>query len=466
MIKSKYILYLCFLALLLISFFFRSVPFFWDGTFFSEVASSFFDGRYTPFDCPENLDNVTFPIYSTYLFIVWKIFSKTLFISHLALLPFLIGTVYEFYKFCKKFLDDTAISFALILLMLQPAFMTQSILMAYDIPLLYLFLLCLNLALEKRYTFYQIIVTLVALYSIRGLFLGISLFILMSIFNYKDLKWNSLLFSFKQHVLCLIAVTTWFIYHKTQTGWFIISPIHENTDEQVQSLSMMIRHAGFIIWKLIDLGQLLSWLILLIGTMIIYRQKRMTTEVKTLLLCVFIPLIITALFMIPFSNPISHRYFLFGYVLLIPAISFLLMQIKNKVVSTSFFLLCSLSLISGNFWLYPEKYGNGWDTSLKVIPYFELKDNMDVYISENKIAAEQVGTQYPLIADKRYSHLTETGFSYPNVWSGPIEKFDYFLFTNVINTDIPDQVEKVKKDWILLKRIESGQVYMELYSKK
>jgi len=124
------------------------------------------------------------------------------------------------------------------------------------------------------------------------------------------------------------------------------------------------------------------------------------------------------------------------------------------------------SLISGNFWLYPERFGNGWDSSLKVLPYFQLKEQMDHYIRNSRIDPQTVGTQFPMIADTRFSDLADQSRHYENVWSGPIGKYDFFLQSNVINTDIPEQIEAVKKEWQLVKILRSGEVYISLYKIK
>jgi hypothetical protein len=120
-------------------------------------------------------------------------------------------------------------------------------------------------------------------------------------------------------------------------------------------------------------------------------------------------------------------------------------------------------MLTGNFWIYPQKFGNGWDVSLKVVPYFQMKEKMDQYVLENNISPENIGTQFPMIADKKYSHLTEGSFKYTDVWSGPINNHAYFLYSNVINTGISEQIEDVKVNWTLVKQIESGQVIIALY---
>lgn len=461
--KSNYILWFSFAVVILISFLSADVPFFWDGTFFSEIATGFYDGKFGPLDCPHNLDNVTFPLYSTYLYFTWKLFSKSLFISHLAMLPFLFGICYEFFKLSNKFLNERFTFFAMILLLLEPSFMTQGIIMGYDIILLYLFLLALNLLINNKNLFYSLIIPLVALYSIRGLFLVLSLSLIQFIFLYPGHKFKSFFIVLKQHLFCLVLIVMWFCYHKTQTGWLIISPIHEGTDEQLLSFPMMLKQIAFIIWKLVDFGRFFLWIALTGGIVIVIRKKNLTREFKTILLIVFIPLIITALFMIPFSNPAGHRYFLFTFLTLIIGVCYVMQQINSRNLQYLLFAFFSISLITGNFWLYPERFGNGWDSSLKVLPYFELREQMDQFIIENKIEPARVGTQYPLIADKRFSYLAEAPFAYTNVWRGPISNYPYFLQSNVINTDIPEQIEDVKKHWILVKELKSGMVYLRLY---
>jgi hypothetical protein len=167
--------------------------------------------------------------------------------------------------------------------------------------------------------------------------------------------------------------------------------------------------------------------------------------------------------MIPFSNPVGHRYFMFAFVILIIAACYVLQEYASLSWQKAGAIISFVALISGNSWIYPERFGNGWDSSLKVIPYFSLKEQMDQYIRVNNIDPAAISTQYPLIADKRFSQLGDTSFAYTNVWRGPLNNYSYFLQSNVINTDIPEQIEEVKRSWILVKKLESGQVYLSLY---
>ena len=71
------------------------------------------------FIAPESFDTGGFPLYSIYLTMLWKCFEKTLLVSHLAILPFLFGVVYEFFKLAKRYLSDKTIVIAIVLLILD-----------------------------------------------------------------------------------------------------------------------------------------------------------------------------------------------------------------------------------------------------------------------------------------------------------------------------------------------------------
>jgi hypothetical protein len=438
-----------------------NIPFFWDGTFVSAFACKLYDGTYTIFSLPPISDNNTiFPLFSAYLFIVWKLFTKSLLVAHLAMLPFLLGICYEFYQLSKRFLQDKFVYFALLLLILEPTFITQSILISYDIILLYLFLLLLNQLLKEQYKMYFFLISILVLYSVRGIFLTLSLAVIQFILIYPKNKYRSFLIVLKTNLLSFIFICL-AVFLKFRTV-----DANENPHEQIVSFTMMLRQLIFIGWKIADFGRIVLWLFFIIGIYFIYKRKKEDENFKALLLIIFIPALLTAIFMIPFSNPIAHRYFMFTYLLLIIGVCYILQHINSKKIVYSLMLVFVTSSFTGNFWLYPERYGNGWDSSLKVLPYFQLKDQMDKYIQQNKIAAGEVGTQFPLIADKVFSYLSDTSYHYMNVWSGPIDIHPYFLQSNVINTDIPEQIETVKKNWSLLKEFKSGQVYLKLYENK
>lgn len=457
--RNNYLL-LAFVFFSLLTVFSVHIPFFWDGTFFSEIAVNLFDKGLFHLIDTSHPDTGGFPLYSLYLAAAWKIFGKSLAVSHWVILPFLFGILVQYHQLCKRFLNPAVIPAALLLLICEPVFITQSILMGYDILMVYFFMLALNALLADRKILFSTALTLLCMSSIRGMMLGFSL-LLIDCFIYKKINFGMI----KKYIPAAVIVMLWMFYHHRETGWFFFSPDRENTHEALLTGGMMLKQIAYMTWKLIDFGRITLWLFAVILGIYMYRKNK-NAELLSLFKIVLIPLIVLIVCMAPFGNPAGHKYFIAVFLVLNVAVCYLLQALVNKQSRNILVFAFLLSLISGNFILYPERYGNGWDSSLKVLPYFQLRNEMDAFIAAQKISPAEVGTQYPLIADKRFSHLTEESIQYNNVWSGPIGNYDYFLFTNVINTDIPEQVEKVKKEWVLLKHIESGQIYIELYIKK
>jgi hypothetical protein len=457
--KSKIVWIVLAAFIILLTFFYNNIPFFWDGAFYSEAASYYYNHKGVFWNCPETLDNATAPIFSYYLFLVWSVFQKTLFVSHLAMLPIFIGAFLVFYLIARKFLANTTLWFALILFVVQPTILTQYITMGYDIGLLFLFLLLIHLIINGKSKNYFFIAPFLALYSPRGLILFFSI-ILLDYFMYS---FKSLIIILKKNLLAISLLIFWFLFHYYTTCWLLFVPSHSTTDEFLLSSFMMLKQFLFIIWKLIDLGQLILWLVFFVGIYLMHKKQKINAEMKNLLAFLIVPLAISSLCMIPFANPIAHRYFLFAYVILILVVCKTLQELATKKIQIITVIFICAFLFSGNFWIYPQRFGNGWDASLKVIPFFEMRDKMDEFIIAEKINPTDVGTQFPLIDDKRFTHLTTTSFKYENVWKGPLSNYNYFLYSNIINTDIQVQFDEARRNWTLVKTYHSGLIELSLY---
>ena len=460
--QNRILLSLTFLFFILITALSINIPFFWDGTFFSASALHFFENGFQDGIAPKELDTGGFPMYSFYLAMAWKVFSKSLAVSHLALLPVVLGMAYEYLKLANRFLKKRALIFAVLLLFFEPTLITQTILIGYDLLLVYFFLLALNALLAGKSRLYILAFTLLCLSNVRGAMLGLSLLFIDLTLVSPTLKTKFQ--KSKTYFIPFIILSLWTVFHYYKTGWWFISPEREHTHEALLPVSMMLHQLLFIFWKIADFGRVALWLFFFVAGYYLF-QNKFSSLFKTLLKIIFIPLIILSVFMIPIANPIGQKYFIVIFLVLNIGVCFLIQEIKTGKWQLTIISCFCIALVSGNFWLYPERFGNGWDSSLKVIPYFHLQKEMDAFIKNNNISPADIGTQFPLIADKRVAYLSDTSYCYNNVWSGPIGKFRYFLYTNIINTDISQQVNETKQKWELIKGIHSGQVYINLYKR-
>ena len=446
-----------FIFLILLTIFSLNIPFFWDSTFFSTTAVHFYHNGMNGFIGPVKYDTGGFPLYSTYLTMAWKFFGKTLTVSHLAMFPFLFGVLYEFFKLAKRYLNERTILFALILLIIHPVFITQSILMGYDIIILYFFLLSLNALYNNKTILYSIALLFLCLISIRGIMLASALFIFDIILNKKiNLK------LLRNYFLSIIVLILWTIYHKQQTGWYLFSPIREGNHEQFSGIGMMLRQFMYVVWKNIDLGGIVLWIIFLFYSFYFFKKIK-SSQHKELLRSVLISFSALALFMVLIKNPIGNKYFLVVFVLLILAVCYFIQQIEKRKVRVVLFAMIAVCLIAGNFIVYPQRYGNAWDSSLKIVPYFKIENEMKEYILKNNITSDKIASQFPLTIDFRFSQLSDSTYQYSDIEETNIGFYPYFLYSNIINTNRIKDLEGIKKTWIVEKEMKSGMIELVLY---
>jgi hypothetical protein len=433
------------------------IPFFWDSVYLAIPAQGFSSGHFNPLH-PGNpaTDTGGFPMYASWLALNWKLFGQSLLVSHLALLPFLLGITYEFYRLAKKYLQGRTLVFAMVLLCIEPCLLTQSILMAYDLLLLYFFLAALNRLLENKSLWLALFLLLLALSSVRGIVASMALTVIA-----LSLRETRKLPNLWPFLPAFVALATWFVYHHEQTGWYLVSPLLEKTDEHFRDVREMPRQLILSLWKLNDSGRIFLWLSCCFGGAWLYK-KNQPKHLPELLIILAIPLFALLIVQLLISNPVSARYFMPVYLLLSILLCYIF-QFFRKRIANILFLIALLGLLSGNFWLYPEKFSNEWDTSLKVLPFFGLEKEMQKYLHNNDIRPEEVATQFPLIDSYFDRYLISGPAAYTNALAGPVSRFHYYLHSNVCNTDLLPQIEALRPQWTLLKHLQKGQVSLDVF---
>ena len=116
--------------------------------------------------------------------------------------------------------------------------------------------------------------------------------------------------------------------------------------------------------------------------------------------------------------------------------------------------------------MYPERFGNGWDASIKFIPYFKIEKELDAYISSNSIDPTLVGAEYPMHFSRYDTYLAKDDFTYTDIDKKDFDKWDYIAQSNISNTFTPAEIQVLKKDWMLMKEFSSWPVYIRLYKNK
>ena len=152
--------------------------FFWDTVqLASQHAQFFFENNFSTFLLPDEMDSGHPPTFGFYLAIVWKIMGKSLENSHLGMLPFLFGIIWQAWRVGEKVLGDGWAYLFLLLLMVNPVVASQCVLVSPDVVLIFFFLLALNAIFREKIFFLSFALLGLAAISMRGMMVVAALFL-------------------------------------------------------------------------------------------------------------------------------------------------------------------------------------------------------------------------------------------------------------------------------------------------
>ncbi len=436
------------------------IPMFWDMSYITRISNLIYDNHFTAFIFPET-DNGATPLYSIYIAVAWALFGKSLFVSHLAILPFVIGMVYQLNKLAKRFIDKKYFFILFFILLIEPTIATQTVIAGYDLVYCFLFLLGLNSIFENKRFLIALSVIFMPLLNLRGFSLVVTLFMIDWYINYPKYKnIKKLAYSTIAYFPSILFLIFWLIYHYKLTGWFAISGSREKY-HHVNGFERMLRNIIYISWKIADFGRIL--LFLFIFLIFLFNKKTKDKKGVILFFIIIFSVIPYIIFFLPFSYPVSHRHFMVIYVIGVLAFVYFVSTLKKKSIRFALFTLTIISLLSGNFLLYPERFGNGWDSSLKVLPYFKIKNEFDKFIKKSDISPSLIGAKFPMDFDNYDCYLNNNHSVFTSLDTMPVNKLTYIVQSNISNTFTPDEINTLNNNWILVKEIRSWPVYIKFF---
>ena len=442
--------------------------FFWDSILLgSRYGQWYYNTNFDTLFVPENIAGYP-PLFGMLLALSWKIFGKTLAVSHLLILPFALGIVYQVRRLCRKLLSPAAAPFAALLVLADPTLMAQCTQVAPDVILVFLYLLALNSMLNRQRFMLAVSLLFLGILSPRGTIAVPLLFltevILFAFFSGARRSWPAFLQLLIPYFPAGIIIITWQVLHYQHFGW-----IGYNPDSNWGSLARfagwggMVRNLAIIAWRLLDFGRVFVWLGLG-GTVLYFYRKRIPFPLATgqLLVLLLVPLIGYSLVFLPYTNPIGHRYYLVVFLLMALLTTCLLQYIPSRFFRRICYGFMLIGLLCGNFWVYPDTVAKGWDASLAHLPYFSLRQEAIAYLDANKIPLETVGSDYPNLASRSETDLTQDTRTFK---PKDLETDSLILYSNVFNGFSDEELATLKTRWQAVKSWKSGQVKMILFRK-
>jgi hypothetical protein len=442
--------------------------FFWDTVQLgSEHANYFFMTNFAHILLPDSIDSGHIPTFGMYLALVWKIFGRSLTISHLAMLPFVCGIMWQLQKLIAKFIKKEYAGWALLLVFLDPTLLSQLTLVSPDVPLVFFFLLALNCMLENNVKMLSLSIAFLFLTSMRGMMVSFCILIIDIVKNItfsKSFKetFSSLLKRSLIYWPAFIIFISFSTCHYIEKGWI---GFHANSPwaasfERV-GFKGFLYNIGILGWRIVDFGRIGIWIVFFV---LLARYKRDILKIREtrLLFMIFIILLVfLPANMVWAKNLLGHRYLLPVYLsfsLLCANILFT-QQVgkKLKIVLISFWLV---TITTGNLWIYPEKISQGWDSTLGHLPYYKIRQQALEYLDKQGIYFGEVQSFFP-----NNSRIDD--FDLNNDYRKFVDfnnSCDYVLYSNVFNVSDEDY-ELVKNHYSVIKHFKSGLLYMDLCKK-
>jgi hypothetical protein len=269
----------------------------------------------------------------------------------------------------------------------------------------------------------------------------------------RSLIYLPALFIFILYFTIHYRVKGWIGFHKDSPWAECFKPV---------GLKGFIYNIGILFWRLLDFGRIGIWIIF--SVLILKFNKNLLKNKKTTYMAY---IFIVFLFFLPINmlwakNLLGHRYLLPIYITFSLLTAKLLFSVPLKSrLRQIFTTIWILFLISGNFWVYPEKISQGWDSTLAHLPYYQLRKKTMQYIDSLQIDYHQISSFFPNIGTIDYIDLNNDDRTIKKF----LNKTKFVIYSNVFNVD--DKTLKIlERDYISIKEFRSPTVYFKILKLK
>jgi hypothetical protein len=403
-----------------------STPFFWDTILTSTIADWFYQNGIVNLIPPTLLDAGHPVFFQLYLSAMWKVFGQNLVVSHWAMAPFLALLAWASTALISRLIDDRAMQWiAVLLIALHPFLLTQSTMVSYDIAMVAFFAAGLLAAAEKRPSLLAFAVLGISLLSIRGQLMGLGM-VAGYLLAHRH-QWRTILPAIG---LWLLFVVGWNGYHLWQTGWMISSPSeHWTAQRSFANPEVVFRNIIGIARGFVDYGTAVLSITAILSGFLHFRKHRPTRAMAAVLIVSICTLSILVVSMLPFSNPIGHRYWMgLHLVLIVWTIS----NIAKWPQKWWMVGMLALAFGSGHWWLHPEHRSNGWDVTLAHLPYHENRKVLLQELEANDLSMESVASAFPLFCSTQQTDLSP-GDRMSDLSEVDVENVEVLIYSPICN---------------------------------
>ncbi len=457
---------LIFISTLLFTLVFSKNFFFWDTITEVSIPANFYydtDFQQSFFNNATTTGHQT--VIPFYLALVWKLFGRTLFVSHLALFPFVFGIFFLIYRLIRRSgLANPMLSLLFLLVILDPTLLSQGSLITFDVPQIFFFLLCIVSYSERKNLLFSVAFTGLCLTNLRGIFCGLGIIIYYLIDNYiMNRKIGVKIFLLFSPGIASVVI--FLVLYLSSKNWSLVNYALSLLGEPsgLISFGKILTRIGIFGWRLIDYGRIGVFSVFGFLIYKVFRSKSLYDDFfKRTFLITISQLVVFFPVTVIFNKFIGHRYLL---PIIVPgAICSGYWILKYSGFPKILFTVIGCLLVSGYFWIYPDKIAQGWDATPAHWPYYEVRTKMLTYFKKESIPVTDVGSYFPNQFSFKDTDLSQDNSSFK---AADLRSDKYVLYSNVFN--VPDEKLEVLKNpeiWTTMHKIKNRGIYMILLKRK
>ena len=439
--------------------------FFWDTyQLCGKQAWALYENGLFHWILPGEIDSGHPPLFGFYHATLWKFFHPSLMISHLAMFPFLCGIIYFFFRLGSHYLDESKALFLLPLLLVDPVFMGQAVLVSPDLVLICFMLMCW-VGIVKRSNRMVVMAAIgLGMISTRGMMVLAALILFDFLVQQSDQAIKVRLRQMLKYLPAIALIFTFLAYHYLKTGWLG----HHQDSSWAEAFDYVdftggLRNLAVYVWRICDFGRVFLVIpFMYLG--FLWYSKQNSEKVNELLSILFLLILIISPILIIHKGLVLHRYML--PILLVMTILFwyfLFTLVTNKKVRNGIWGFVMIGMLSGNLWVYPRQISQGWDSTLGHLPYYHLRDQMIDYLDRQNIPLSEVGTAFPNIGPLKYYHPSKdrAGFS-----AYDLDQDEYIFYSNIFNDFSDEELDRLdSSEWTSEKTLHFYPIEIILYKK-
>jgi len=443
--------------------------FFWDTVSQASRRGSWYYFRgFDSFFLPPELDSGHPVFFNIYVAAAWKLFGRSLPVSHWAMLPFVWGILWQLARLVSAFFRSAEHRYwAMGLAVGVAAFLGQITLVSPDLVLLFGFLWGLNSIRRRQPLALALALLLVNAVSLRGVFAAAALG-LMQLFalGQEASSWKKgliLFFRWKNlapFLLLALYLALYYGAHYQATGWWISTP-HPNWagGREVNTPFQLLRQTAVLGWRFLDYGFFSYWILL---GWLLWKSRPVSwpQPMQFLLGAAACALLAYLPGLLGVSNPISHRYLLPVMMPMVLGLAYWLL-VEKKVGRVWLGVLLAVNL-AGNLWVYPRHIAQAWDATLAHWPYYATRERFLEDLAEAGIDPAQVGTRYPHVGPIDRIDLSGREASMPRA---DLSRDSLVAYSTVMNDYSDSELAELDR-WRQRIRVCAWPVCWILYEKK